>query len=158
MVDYRKLADKAKAAQDADNLARLGQRRSDADPNVFFRRVIAHIDQEMERANVELRKTRVGTIARNHLPNFEGVIFLSIGTASLCRVDLVVQATVSRIRAILTGPPNGNEISRKEYVLGPGSSSTAWPSAEEIGSATVGASPEKIAEDIVSGIVLGHFE
>jgi hypothetical protein len=158
MVDYEKLADKAKTIQVVANLALRRQRTLEADPKVFFQKVTAHIGEEMNKANVELRKRGIGTIARNHLPNFEGIIFLASGTESLCRVQLEVRTPASRIIAIISGPPNGNELSRKVYLLGPEGACSEMPDGEEAGMSTVGASPEKVAQDIISGILIGKFE
>jgi hypothetical protein len=157
VADYAKLAEKAKAIQDAVNSAYIRQPDLDADPNAFFQSVSAHIAQEMTKANVELEKRGVGTIARNHLPNFPGVIFLSFGTESLCRVELEIQEGKARIKAAISGPPNGYDSSRKEYILGKNAPGAGMSFPGRAGMPVVGARPEQIAEDIISSILLGNF-
>ena len=158
MVDYEKLADRAKMIQVAANFALYRQKTLEADPRGFFQKMTAHIGEEMNKANVELRKRGVGTIARNHLPSFKWTIFLACGTASLCKVQLEVRKPTSRIVATISGPPNGNELSRKVYLLGPEDASSKATEGEEAGLLTRGASPEKVAQDIISGILIGKFE
>ena len=158
MVDYAKLTKIAKTVKQASQLASLIGSGVPAQPGVFFAKVEDCIDAEMNKANVELRKRGIGTIARNHLPNFRGVIFLAIGTEWLCRVELESRMGTNRIIASISGPPNRYVISRKEYVIGrTAQESETEPSpGEEI--LAGGASPEQIAEDIISGIIVGRLD
>jgi hypothetical protein len=158
VADYTKLAEKAKAIQDAANQALHRQRDLESDPSVFFQRVTAAIGEEMNKANVELLRREVGTIARNHLPNFPGVIFLAFGTESLCRVELEVQDGKARIKAAISGPPNGYETSRKEYLIGENVPGSEPRHGDKAGIRAVGTRPEQIAEDIISGILIGKLE
>jgi hypothetical protein len=157
VVDYSKLAEKAKANQDASNLLFRTARDLDADPIVFFQRVTALIGEEMDKANEELRKRGVGAIARNHLPGFKGAIFLAFGTGLLCKVELEVQKGRSLIAAAIIGPPNGYEISRKEYLIGPAPAGFQRKHDAAPGLPVVGAPPEQIAEEVVAGILIGRF-
>src|ERR1035441_5622565 len=88
MVNYAKLADKAKMIQVADKLEAERHKELRADPCVFFDKVKAHIVEEMNKANVELRKRGAATFDRNYLPGFSEELFLTYGTDSLCRVGL----------------------------------------------------------------------
>jgi len=155
MVDYAKLVDKAKAIQDAAASASPLQRRSDSDPKLFFQRVASHINEEMDKANAELRKGGIATIARNYLPSFDKVIFLTVGVAGLCRVELESMARGARITASISGPPNGNELSRREYLVGPQDSASPVTEARP---PMIGFTAEEIAQDIISGIVVGSFD
>jgi hypothetical protein len=130
----------------------------EADPKVFFQRVTAQIGEEINRAHVELRKRGVGAIARNHLGGFEGVVFLTFGIGLLCKVELACDGRGDRIRATISGPPNGLETARKEFLIGEQPSGSGMPRAEEAGVLDTGYSPEEIAQDIVSGIVIGKFD
>jgi hypothetical protein len=158
MVDYEKLAAQAKAAQDAAALASRKEKESAVDPRVFFQRVTAEINEEMNKANAELLKRGMDAISRNHLPNFDGIVFLVFGAGFMCRVELEVQLRVSRIKAIICGPPNGNEVSRKEFFFGQEVSASDSPNAERGGLRIVGPSPQEIAQDIIAGIVVGTFD
>jgi len=158
MVDYGKLAAEAKAMQDTANLASPRDERLEADPKVFFQRVTAQIGEEMNRANAELRKRGVGAIARNHLGGFEGVVFLTFGIGLLCKVELACDGRGDRIRAIISGPPSGLETARKEFPIGEEPLGFGRPRAEGAGLLNTGYSPEEIAQDIISGIVIGKFD
>jgi hypothetical protein len=158
MVDYEKLAAQAKAAQDAASFASRKAQESAVDPRVFFQRVTTNLNEEMNKANVELLKRGIEPISRNHLPNFDGIVFLVFGIGFMCRVELEAQPRVSRIKAIICGPPNGQESSRKEFSFGqeflPGSS----PNAAQGAMRSVGLTPQEIAQEIIAGIVIGTFD
>jgi hypothetical protein len=157
MVDYEKLAAQAKAAQDAASFASRKAQESAVDPKVFFQRVTTNLNEEMNKANVELLKRGIDPISRNHLPNFDGVIFLVFGIGFMCRVELDAQPRVSRVKAIICGPPNGHELSRKEFFFGQEASPSRSPNAEKGGLRLVGPTPQEIAQDIIAGIVIGTF-
>jgi hypothetical protein len=158
MVDYEKLAAQAKAAQDAANFASRKAQETSVDPKVFFQRVTANLNEEMNKANVELEKRGIEPISRNHLPNFDGIIFLVFGIGFMCRVELDAQPRTPRIKAIICGPPNGYELSRKEFAFGQEASSSGLPNAEKGGSRVVGPTPQEIAQEIIAGIVIGKFD
>ena len=158
MVNYVKLAGKAKEIQDAEKLAVERHRELRADPCAFFERVKAHIVEEMNKANVELRKKRAAVIGRNHLPGFDDEIFLTIGTDSLCRVGLGIMGGGCRVTAIISGPPNGYELSRREYLCIQEASCSEVLHLVGAELTTVVACPDEIAVDIISGILVGKFD
>jgi hypothetical protein len=158
MVDYEKLAAQAKAAQDAAAFASRKAQESAVDPKIFFQRVTANLNEEMNKANVELQKRGIEPISRNHLPNFDGIVFLVFGLGFMCRVELDAQPRASRIKAIICGPPNGQELSRKEFFFGQGTSPTGLPNAEKGAPRIIGPTPQEIAQEIIAGIVIGTFD
>jgi hypothetical protein len=120
--------------------------------------VKALVLEEMDKANVELRKKRVAILGQNHLPGFSGEMFLTYGTDSLCRVGLGILRGECRITAVISGPPNGYEISRREYICVQEASCSEVLHVGGAGSSTVVACPNEIAADIISGILLGKFD
>ena len=158
MVNYAKLADKAKMIQIADKLEAERHKQLRTDPCVFFDKVKAHIVEEMNKANVELRKRGAQVIGRNHLPGFDQDIFLTYGTDSLCRVGLGIMREECRVTAVISGPPNGYEISRKEYLCSKVANCQEILPAGEEGLPPEGSCPEEIAVDIISGILRGGFD
>ena len=157
MVNYAKLAVLAKMKQEADQLAiDKNKELRVVDPCSFFEKVKVHIVVEMNKANVELRKRGAATFDRNHLPGFSDEIFLTYGTDSLCRIGLGVIAGGCRVTAIISGPPNGFEISRKEFLCNQDvSCREPLPAlAKEL---PEGMCPEEIAVDVISGVLRGGF-
>jgi hypothetical protein len=157
MVNYATLADRAKKIQDAGKSASFTQKELKVDPWAFFDAVKANLASEMRKANVELRKRGARTIDQNHLPGFDTEIFLTFGTDSLCRVGLGIIAGECRITAIISGPPNGYEISRKEYLCVQDAASKEVLAAAEAGLPNVGTNPREIAVDIISSFLVGKF-
>jgi hypothetical protein len=157
MVNYAKLADKAKVAQDDENFAAGRNRELKTDPCAFFERVRKCIFEEMSKANAELCKRGAAVFDRNHLPGFEEDIFLTYGTDSLCRVGLGFLAGRCLITAVISGPPNGYEISRKEYLCDQKAPCPDKIHAVGMGFPSFGSSPEEIAADIISSILVGRF-
>jgi len=157
MVDYASLAYKAKVKHDEDKLAdeRHGNLRTD--PCAFFERVKAHLIEEMDMVNVELRKRGVPVLEQNHLPGFAKEMFLTYGTNSLCRVGLGIMGGGCRITAVICGPPNGYEISRKEFLCRQEGFCREVLCIGEAGLPTGVASPDEIAVDIISGVLVGRF-
>jgi len=159
VVDYAKLADKAKALQDA---ARGGGRREEQlehDPVAFYTAVKTQMITEINRANPELSKRGVPTLDRSFLPSFSGRFCFTFGISLFCSVELDDQPGRHRIKAIITGPPNGNEIGRREYLFNRGAAESPSYRAEEGGTTTIvtGLAPEQIAVDIVSSLLSGEF-
>ena len=155
MVDYAKLADTAKVKRDADRSAADRHKQLIADPSVFFGRVRAHLLEEMKKANVQLRKRGAAFLDQNHLPGFPNEMFLTYGTDSLCRVGLGIMGGGCRVTAIISGPPNGYEISRKVYLC------DQEASCREVlpgGRPAVASHPDEIAVDIISSILVGKFD
>lgn len=136
-MDYGKLAQKlsnqrlhAQSVQDAG--AQRGTGLADV-----YEHVKVHVISEIEKANVEMRKRKLNTIERVFLPSYHGKLCLTVGSVLLCTVEL--QEAKELIAAVLSGPPNAMEISRKEFLL------------------YEGCDPEQIAVEIVSGLLMGEF-
>jgi hypothetical protein len=157
VIDYAKLAEKAKAKQDAGKLAAERQSGKRSDPKLFFERVKAHIVEEMDKANAELRKRGAGTISRNYLPSYGGKICLTYGTYLLCCVELEAQAEGSSIKAVISGPPNGYEIARKEYSVSQDASVVERHESKDGGSVVAVSGPDGVAADIISSILVCEF-
>ncbi len=158
MVNYEKLAMKAKLAQDAERLSAERDKEAKASSSAFFAKVKVHIAEEIKKANVELRKKKAGIFEWIHLPTFEEDVFLTYGTDSLCRVGLGVMRNEFKVTAVISGPPNGYEISRKEYFCNDGApvQNVLFPGVVAFPSYV--SYPEEIAIDIISGILRGGFD
>jgi hypothetical protein len=136
-MDYSKLAQKlSNQRSDAQSIQHAGVVRGTSLADVY-EHVKLHVMSEIEKANVEMRKRKLNTIERVFLPSFHGKLCLTVGSVLLCTVEL--QETKGQIAAVLSGPPNAQEISRKEFLL------------------TEGCDPEQIAVEIVSGLLMGEF-
>jgi hypothetical protein len=109
----------------------------------------------MNRANVELSKRKAVGFSQSHMPGFDGEIFLTFGTDLLCRVTLVVLGERCEIKAVISGPPNGYELSRREYPLNQQEVGAQAPDAGE--TLVSGISPYQIAVDIISSVLVGKF-
>lgn len=129
-------------------LARYG-----TDPSEFYESVKAHMEEEIDKANVELRKRGLSPIERVFIPGFLGRLCLTFGTALLLSVEL--EYTKGRIRAVLFGPPNRSEISRKEYSVNAPAPRSQAQSSNEFENVAYG--PDKIAADIVAGLLMGKL-
>jgi len=149
-MDYGKLADKLK---DSESPARESQGGRKTDPVALFESVKAHVGREIEKANVELRKRRLGTIERVFMPSFHGKLCLTLGSELLCTVEL--QEAYGRIAVVILGPPNRIEIARKEYL--PEGAPAVPPPSESTVKTAYGYGPEQIAVDIVSGLIMREF-
>lgn len=158
MTDYTKLADKAKAMQDAAHETSRQNTERDAEPGAFFQKVATYVVNEMEKANLELSKKKVGAITRHHAPSFQGIVFLTFGAGLACRVSLESKGGRSRITASILGPPNGYEISRREYLLGSDKGDPESQQSGRTGFPYFGARPDQIAVDIISGLLSGGFD
>ncbi len=158
MVDYASLADKAKVKHDADKLAEERHEILRDNPCTFFEKLKVHLIEQIDLVNVELRKRGVPVFDRNYLPGFPKEIFLTYGTSSLCRVGLGVMGGGCRITAVISGPPNGYEISRKEFLCKQESPCEEVLVIGEAGLPTALAGPGKIAEEIISGVLVGKFQ
>ncbi len=158
MVNYGELADRAQAQQQRAEIPSASEnlKKSESDAQLFFERVKQHILEEMSKANAELAKRRVEGIERVFSPGFHGKLCLTFGPSLFCSVDLQTQAVGGRITAIILGPPNGYEISRKEFLLSRPPQEKAASSQERMRE-TAGATPGQIAIEIVSGLIQGRF-
>lgn len=152
MVDYGKLADRAKLRQDAENL-----HTDNVAPKKFFEKVRTHLFEEINKANIELSKRGAGRIGQNHLSGFDNEMFLTFGTNLLCRITLNTMVGGCRITAILIGPPNAYELSRREYPFDGDGPSAEMLLAKAAGFSVVDTRPKEIAVDIVSSILAGKF-
>ncbi len=158
MVDYSKLADHAKGKQEADRLEIERHKKLRSDPCGFFERLKTHLYAEMDKANVELNKRRAATFDKYVLPGFSEEVFLTYGTDSLCRVGLGVIRGSCRVTAVISGPPNGYEISRKEYLCEKDEGCSEILAVIGDGKPAEGTPPEVIATDIIAGVLIGHFD
>ena len=157
MADYAKLAGIARARHEAEQHLAATHLGLNADPKAYFDKVKTHIFTEMNKANVELHRSGAPLFGRNHLPTFDREIFLTFGTDLLCRVSLEVRAGRDFILAVISGPPNGLELSRREYPCNNDKSYLEMHPAGEAGAPGIGIRPEQIAVDIVSSILRGEF-
>lgn len=157
MVSYAKLADNAKRMQDAGKPVADMRQELRVDPSSFFGSVKANLVEEMKKANAELHRRGVAAIEQNHLPGFDTDVCLTFGTDLLCRVGVGIRTGEYRITAVLCGPPNGYEISRKEYLCPQVLSNQGVSDAGGVGMPPVMASPREIAVHIISSILAGKF-
>jgi hypothetical protein len=161
VVDYAKLAEKAKALQDAANGAHGRVKVKEQDPIVFFDSVKSHLVAEMQKANIELGKRGVATLDRSFSPSFSGRFCFTFGMSLLCSVELETKMGQPRIRAIISGPPNGGEIGRREYLFNLDRRAPApqsFRTDEHAGVVVVtGLNPEDTAIDIISCILTGEL-
>lgn len=158
MSNYAQLADRAKVKQVADLAAVERHKELSAPACVFFAGVRNHLIEEMSKANVELSKRKAPLLDRNFMPGFSDELFLTYGTDSLCRIGIGIMSRGCRITAVLSGPPNGYEISRKEYLCAqdPNCREVFLPDGE--GTDLIPQLPQRIAADIISGILIGRFD
>lgn len=124
------------------------------DPTTFYKFVKQQVDEEVDKANKELRKRNLPLIERVFIPSYQGKISLTFGTGLLCTVEL--QASKGQVVAAIFGPPNRHPISRKEYILDP-KAVIPQHSPEDETKVGIGYGPQKIAGEIVSGLLLGKF-
>ncbi len=155
VTDYGSLADKLKGRVEAAKPAHGKQPRDEIDPAVFYESVKAQIEMEVKEANVELRKRGLPIVERIFMPGFLGKLVLTYGTALLCSVEL--HGGKGRIKSVIIGPPNRSEISRKEYLINPAAADPQRVPADESENLAVGYTPDRIAAEIVSGLLTGEF-
>jgi hypothetical protein len=155
VTDYDALAKRLKGKQKAVEPRIENQASYGFAPAIFYKYVRQQIEEEVDKANVELRKRNLPVIERVFMPSFEGKISLTFATGFLCNVEL--HETKGRIRAVIFGPPNRDEIARKDYFLSPEAVDLEGSPIEEVRNAAVGFSPNRIAAEIVSGLLMGKF-
>ena len=136
MADYGELADRLNRQRSHARQAQQPAPDRGMDATQIYDRVKVLVSYEIEKANAELHKRRLATVERLFLPSYQGRLCLSFGSL-LCTADL--QEAKGQITAVITGPPNAQELSRKEFRLG--------------GDCV----PEQIAVEIVSGLLAGEF-
>ena len=157
MSDYARLADVAKQKGTVDKSVIEQHKELRADPCSFFNSVKASLLEEMNKANVELRKKKAPIFDQLHLPNFDEEFILTFGTDSICRVGRGIMRGGCRITAVLSGPPNGYEISRREYLCKKEAACREVITIEEPRSKPISFAPAEVAEDIISGVLFGRF-
>ena len=146
MTDYGKLAERLKGMGSPNAHAKESSTDQRIGLAAIYESVKLHVHSEIDKANEELIKRGLPMIERVFLPSYQGRLCLTVGSELLCKVDL--HEGKGQITAIITGPPNGYEISRKEFPL------TQTPSAAK---SAAGYGPRQIAVEIVSGLMMGSF-
>ena len=155
VTDYGVLADRLSSSVRAGSSARKRLARNGIDPAAFYESVKTNVEEEVGKANEELRKRGLSTIERIFIPGFLGRLSLTFGTALLCSVEL--NESKGRVRAMIFGPPNRCEISRKDYFVNPEAAHLRGSPIGETKKVTFGYSPDRIAVEIVSGLLMGEF-
>lgn len=158
MVDYAKLAEKARALQDAAAGITSKPEVKEQDPVIFFDSVKSYLVAEMHKANAELGKRGVATLDRSFSPSFSKRFCFTFGTSLLCSVELDTRPYQPRIKAIISGPPTGGEIARREYVFNQRAQEPeSFRADESAGVIVTGLNAEDTAIDIISSILSGEF-
>jgi hypothetical protein len=158
VVDYAKLAEKAKALQDAAKGSNGHLDGQEQDPTAFFDKVKSHLVAEMYKANLELNKRGLSTLDRSFSPSFSGRFCFTFGLSLLCGVELDTRLGQRCIKATVSGPPNAREIGRRVYLFNRASQQPqSFEEDETIGVVVRGLGPAEIAVDIVSCILSGEF-
>ena len=80
---------------------------------------------------------------------------MTFGTDLLCCVDM--EEAKERITAVLFGPPQRCEISRKEYFVCAPPVDWITAAAHEAEKSAIGYDPDRIAREIVCGLLEGEF-
>ena len=148
MTRYSALADKLEGLRNGVKPVNKCSTREAIDLNTFFESVKEQIDTEIQKANVELVRRKLDIIERVFVPCYRGKLCLTFGTALRCNVDL--DETSWRIRLVISGPPNGLVIVKREYLTRlepaePHASPKGWSDTP-----AAGRSPGSIAGEIVS--------
>lgn len=155
MTDYDSLADKLKGFEKAGESEHKKLAKHGFDPTTFYKFVKQQVDEEVEKANSELRKRNLPLIERVFMPSYQGKISLTFGTGMLCTVEL--RASKGQVIAAIFGPPNRRPISRKDYILDPKAVAPQPPPVDETKKVGIGFSPQRIAGEVVSGLLMGKF-
>jgi hypothetical protein len=153
VTDYDLLEKKLKGTKSGDPAGNKSPSYG-FDPATFFQYVKQHVEEEVDKANLELRKRDLPVIERVFMPSSQGKLSLTFGTGFLCNVEL--NQARGRITAMIIGPPNSAEVARKEFHLNQEAGPQQSP-IEEPEEALVVYSPHRIAAEIVSGLLAGEF-
>jgi hypothetical protein len=113
--DYGTLAGILRTSGDEEQKHNREQKKHEYDLGAFFEEVKAEIVEEIKKANAELRKQGLTEIERVLVPCYLGRLCLTFGAVLLCCIEF--EAPRKLITAVIVGPPNRREISRKEYSL-----------------------------------------
>ncbi len=157
MSDYARLADIAKLKEIVDQSTFGSQRKAAEEPCTLVKSVRKYLTQEMNKANVELLKKRAPTFDQIQVPSFGEEILLTYGTNELCRVSLGITGRGCRITAVISGPPNGYEISRREYLCKHELACSEVLATDETRLKTFAFGPEEVASDIIGSVIVGRF-
>ncbi len=155
MTDYDALANKLMGIKKASDLTDEKLANHGFDPVTFYQYVKVQVEVEVDNANVELRKRKLPLVERVFIPGFQGKLSLTFGTEFLCTVEL--HESKGRIRAVIFGPPNRDEIARKDFFLNPAAANLQGATVSAGEKVAVGYSPQKIAAEIISGLLMGEF-
>ena len=155
MTDYDALEANLKGKKKVGDSRNEKQANYGFAPVTFYKYVKQQIEEEVDKANEELRKRNLPVIERVFMPGFEGRLSFTFGTGFLCTVEL--QEPKGRIRALIFGPPSRDEIARKDYFWNPEAVDIEDLPIEEVRKVAVGFSPRRIAAEIVSGLLMGEF-
>ena len=136
MTNYGELADKLNSRRSHARLTQQPQAERGVSAAQIYEHVKVLVSHEIEKANVELHKRRLALIERLFLPSYQGRLCLVFGSGMLCAADL--HEAKGQITAVISGPPNAQEICRKDFPLNK-------------------FRPEQIAVEIVSGLLRGEF-
>ena len=153
MTDYDLLEKKLKGTKSGDP-AGTKPTTYGFDPVTFYQYVKQQVEEEVDKANLELRKRKLPVIERVFMPSSQGKLSLTFGTGFLCNVEL--NPARGRITAIIIGPPNSAEIARKDFPLNP-EAGPQQSAIDDAGGSLVVYSPHRIAAEIVSGLLAGEF-
>lgn len=151
MSDYGALADMLKGSGQASVPSAIGGAIHATNLAAFYERVKVEILEEAKRANVELHKRGLATIDQVFMPCYRGKLCVTFGTALLCTVEL--NEAKKQIASAILGPPNREEISRREYLLGGGIAQPNNDSSDTLEKHPVEQSPGRIASQIVSELL-----
>lgn len=151
MSNYGALADRLKGTWQPAIPAAMGGVGGGSNMTAFFDRVKLEILEEAKSANVELRGRGLATIDQVFVPCYRGKLCLTFGTTLLCVVDL--DQVKARITAVILGPPNREEISRRDYLIGRNFANRNHPSTGSAAIHAVEDNSGRIASQIVSELL-----
>jgi len=95
VTDYGELAQKLSNQRSRAQWDREAGVERESDATQIFERVKIHAGNEIEKANAELRKRKLGIIERLFLPSYHGKLCLSFGSL-LCTADLQEVRRITR--------------------------------------------------------------
>jgi hypothetical protein len=164
MVDYAKLAAEEKERQVSANSAAEAERSRETALLDFFKSVETSLGEEVDKANQELGKRGDPVFSGPERPfKDENRIDLAYGTRSpCCKLTLqtnIAEVDLSRILVELLGD-SGDVIGRTEYVIDEKEASLkAYKSlVEGFPDRSTEVTSAEIAQQIVPGVIRGHFE
>ncbi len=163
MVDYARLIDEERARQGSALSAAEAQERRELDLIAFFRDVEIELGREMAKANQELKKRGSPVISGPFRPvREEERIELAFGTRRpCCRLTLHgidISAGLASIQAELLDD-RGMMRSQRQYLIeNEGTGLRAHkPLVEGVPDRAAEVTPSEMAQEIIPGIIRGHF-